>query len=171
MHILLLALLFTVHCINLQEMVKKEEEALRAAARKIAQQRKTKERARDVGLTSGFIEGEDSGGNTIWWTCSCPATFHYLKSPHTKLFREPFEVCVILPLSDEDRPAAIKAQFKNASRDLHRYYSDDSEEEEHNKRVLRDAKIIDSDDSADEATSSHQRQRRKHRIVEDEDED
>lgn len=42
-------------------MVKKEEESLRAAARRTAQQRRARERNREIGLTSGFIEGDSDG--------------------------------------------------------------------------------------------------------------
>ncbi|CAK5064705.1 unnamed protein product [Meloidogyne enterolobii] len=42
------------------EMIRLEEEKLRAAARREAQQRKVRERPMTVGLTSGFLEGYDS---------------------------------------------------------------------------------------------------------------
>nr|CAD2204437.1 unnamed protein product [Meloidogyne enterolobii] len=44
-----------------KEMIRLEEEKLRAAARREAQQRKVRERPMTVGLTSGFLEGYDSG--------------------------------------------------------------------------------------------------------------
>uniref|UniRef100_A0A914L3T1 RNA polymerase-associated protein LEO1 n=1 Tax=Meloidogyne incognita TaxID=6306 RepID=A0A914L3T1_MELIC len=43
-----------------KEMIRLEEEKLRAAARREAQQRKVRERPMTVGLTSGFLEGYDS---------------------------------------------------------------------------------------------------------------
>lgn len=45
----------------LKELIRTEEEKLRAAARREAQQRRIRERPRMAGLTSGFLEGYDSG--------------------------------------------------------------------------------------------------------------
>ncbi|KAI6206159.1 hypothetical protein M3Y94_00875300 [Aphelenchoides besseyi] len=42
------------------EKIKKEEEKIRAAARKQASQRRTRERNREMGISSGFLEGDDS---------------------------------------------------------------------------------------------------------------
>ncbi|CAD5227768.1 unnamed protein product [Bursaphelenchus okinawaensis] len=115
-----------------KEMVKKEEESLRAAARRSAQQRKVRERAREVGLTSGFIEGDDSG--------------------------------------DDNDIGAIKKSFKHRSGYNNPYYSDDSEEDERSRKVLREAKIIDSDSDDNDASTS-KKERKKHRILESDDED
>jgi RNA polymerase-associated protein LEO1 len=47
----------------IQELIRLEEEKLRAIARREAQQRRVRERPRAMGLTSGFLEGYDSGEN------------------------------------------------------------------------------------------------------------
>ena len=45
----------------IQELIRLEEEKLRATARREAQQRRVRERPRAMGLTSGFLEGYESG--------------------------------------------------------------------------------------------------------------
>ncbi|KAI6174326.1 hypothetical protein M3Y98_01178300 [Aphelenchoides besseyi] len=42
------------------EKIKKEEEKIRAAARKQASQRRTRERNREMGISTGFLEGDES---------------------------------------------------------------------------------------------------------------
>lgn len=44
-----------------QEIIKKEEEKLRAFARKQAAQYRSRQRTREIGISSGFLEGYDSG--------------------------------------------------------------------------------------------------------------
>jgi len=45
------------------ESIKKEEEKLRTMARKQAAQRRTRDRTREAGISSGFLEGYDSDGD------------------------------------------------------------------------------------------------------------
>jgi hypothetical protein len=51
--------------VSFQESIKKEDEKLRALARKQAAQRRARERTREAGLSSNFLEGYGSGGNYL----------------------------------------------------------------------------------------------------------
>jgi RNA polymerase-associated protein LEO1 len=125
-----------------QQLIRKEEEKLRAIMRRESQQRRVRERPRMSGLSSGFLEGYDSDENG--------ESLSSIKNKYQRGGRyDAYASSALMSDSDES-----DTQDRDRSRRIHeaKMDSDESESEkevhtEKSKQLTKKKIVIDEDDS------------------------
>uniref|UniRef100_A0A914HUH7 RNA polymerase-associated protein LEO1 n=1 Tax=Globodera rostochiensis TaxID=31243 RepID=A0A914HUH7_GLORO len=147
-----------------KELIRTEEEKLRAATRREAQQRRIRERPRMAGLTSGFLEGyeSDEGGESL-----AAIKRRYQHAPYSA--QDSRSVAGGGASSDESAQEEERERRARKAINEAKIYSDDEEEEA--GAVQGDAAGDNSETEQQPRSRQQPQQKKKIVIEEDDDED